>query len=337
MEIPDLRCRQGLTIVPAIAGFDRIDTMTTRPKHLPNSDAPSQQSADSGRVSELRASASLMRLEAGLYCVVVAASPHADTASGLPGVRITKAPGPAGRPEAVEIRTIGSDGWVSGAGDAALVRVADGVAHVMVTIYQSPDARADAAPKLQILPLISNQDTAGRKSLSASTKPLPAPAPTPAAPPVVMDVMAHIQTRGDIGALLGDWLGERGCGKWIEGFAIAPTNGVALTDIEYQVVLGRGWTSPWVEGGQFAGSRGMNLPILGLRVRLLGEAAKNFDLHYTASFIDGTQIGPVMTGEACEAPSLAAVEAICIAMTPKGLPHADKKAARDKKRGPKAI
>jgi len=310
--------------------------MTTRPKHLPSSEASAKPSADTGRVSELRASASLMRLEAGLYCVVVAASPHADSASGLPGVRITKAPGPAGRPEALEIRTIGADGWVSGAGDAALVRVTEGVAHVMVTIYQAPDASPDAAPKLQILPLMTNQAPSGQKSLTASTTPLPAPAPTAPAAPVVMDVMAHIQTRGDIGARLGDWLGERGSGKWIEGFAIAPSNGVALTDIEYQVVLGRGWTSPWVEGGQFAGSRGMNLPILGLRVRLLGEAAKHFELHYTASFIDGTEIGPVMAGEGCEAPSLAAVEAMRIDIAPKGLPNAEKKAARDKKRGPKA-
>ena len=314
--------------------------MTTRPKSLPSQDPATPSSANEGRVSELRSSASMMRLEAGLYCVVVAASPHADPDTGLPGVRITKAPGPAGRPEAVEIRTIGTDGWVSGSGDAALVRVADGVAHVMVTIYQPLGTGPEAAPKLQILPLITNQPQAAQKSLTSSTTaaPLPAPAPAPATPvQQVMDVLAHIQTRGDIGARLGDWLGERGSGKWIEGFAIAPTNGIALADIEYQVVLGRGWTSPWVEGGQFAGSRGMNLPILGLRVRLLGEAVKNFDLHYTASFIDGTEIGPVIGGEACEAPSLAAVEAICIELTPKGLPGADKKAARDKKRGTKAI
>jgi len=293
--------------------------MTTRPKSLPSQDPATPSSANEGRVSELRSSASMMRLEAGLYCVVVAASPHADPDTGLPGVRITKAPGPAGRPEAVEIRTIGTDGWVSGSGDAALVRVADGVAHVMVTIYQPLGTGPEAAPKLQILPLITNQPQAAQKSLTSSTTAAPLPAPAPATPvQQVMDVLAHIQTRGDIGARLGDWLGERGSGKWIEGFAIAPTNGIALADIEYQVVLGRGWTSPWVEGGQFAGSRGMNLPILGLRVRLLGEAVKNFDLHYTASFVDGTEIGPVAAGEPCEAASLAPLEALRIDIRPRG-------------------
>jgi hypothetical protein len=307
--------------------------MTTRAKTLPSQETIRPTPANDGRVSELRATASLMRLEAGLYCVVVAASPHADARTGLPGVRITKAPGPAGNPDAVEIRTIGADGWVSGSGDAALVRVAEGVAHVMVTIYQAPNSGAEGAPNIQVLPLINGPLAAPPTALPKAAPPLPAPEPAAAPAKVAMDVLAHIQTRGDVGAKFGDWLGEKGSGKWIEGFGIAPTNGVDLADIEYQVVLGRGWTSPWVEGGQFAGSRGMNLPILGLRARLLGEAAKHFELRYAARFIDGSEIGPVEAGEVCEAPSLAAVEAIRVEMTPKAAAQAT---PRGKKRGAKA-
>ena len=307
--------------------------MTTRAKALPKQETARQIPANDGRVSELRATASLMRLEAGLYCVVVAASPHADERTGLPGVRITKAPGPAGRPDAVEIRTIGADGWVSGSGDAALVRVADGVAHVMVTIYQAPNSGAEGAPNIQVLPLVTGPASSAQAALPKTVPPLPAPQQTPAPAKVPMDVLAHIQKRGDIGAKFGDWLGEKGSGQWIEGFGIAPTNGIDLADIEYQVVLGRGWTSPWVEGGQFAGSRGMNLPILGLRVRLLGEAARSFELRYSARFIDGSEIGPVEAGEVCEASSLAAVEAIRIEMAPKGTLSGT---AKGKKRGAKA-
>ncbi len=310
--------------------------MTTRPKSLPSPDMPIPPRAEA-RVSELLASASLMRLEAGLYCVVVAASPYADARTGLPGVRITKAPGPAGRPDSVEIRTISPEGWVAATGDAALVRVSDGVAHVMVTIYQPPGSGKETAPKIQILPLITGPG-AQAASLPQATKPLPAPSPEVAPPPakVAMDVMAHIQTRGDIGTRFGDWLGEQGSGHWIEGFVISPTNGIALADIEYQVVLGRGWSSPWVEGGQFAGSRGMNLPILGLRVRLLGEAAKSFELRYAAHFIDGSEVGPVGLGEACESAALVAVEAIRIEITPKIAADVSEGAAKGKKRGGKA-
>ena len=76
-------------------------------------------------------------------------------------------------------------------------------------------------------------------------------------------MLAHVQGQGDVGGQLGAWIGERGSKRWIEGFAIAPAGGIPADDIEYQAVLGRGWLSPWVEGGQFCGSRGMALPILG--------------------------------------------------------------------------
>ena len=92
--------------------------------------------------------------------------------------------------------------------------------------------------------------------------------------------------------MLGEWLGEKGSQRWIEGFAVAPTQDILPTDIEYQAVLGRGWLSPWVEGGQFCGSRGMALPVLGLKLRLRGAAADAFDCSYSATFIDGSRGRP---------------------------------------------
>jgi hypothetical protein len=99
---------------------------------------------------------------------------------------------------------------------------------------------------------------------------------------------------------------------------VAPSAGVTPADLEYQAVLGRDWLSPWVEGGQFCGSRGMSLPLLGLRLRLRGEAAKNFECSYSATFVDGSSIGPVPAGEACQVESLAALESLMIAITPAG-------------------
>jgi hypothetical protein len=72
---------------------------------------------------------------------------------------------------------------------------------------------------------------------------------------------------------------------------------------------------------------------LGLRIRLLGDAAKAFDLRYSATFVDGSAVGPVASGEACEAPSLAAVEAILIEITPQGLPKATAPKAPARGRG----
>ena len=87
--------------------------------------------------------------------------------------------------------------------------------------------------------------------------------------------MAHVQRTGDMPGKIGEWVGTRGSRQWIEGFSLTPRDGIKPADIEYQAVLGRGWLSPWIEGGKFCGSRGMALPLLGLKVRLKGARGED--------------------------------------------------------------
>ena len=299
-------------------------------------------------ITELKVSGHLMTLDAGLFCLFLPpGSPQSDAQSGFPGIRISLPPGPAFRPEAITISSFRDDGWLGGFNGAALVRVARGPAQILVTIYQAPHAKVDA-PKLQIMRLTEGQPVAvpGQKAAAPAAPPAqlpaapaaiaapaveakPAPPPVPAAPqntpPAVAaaessqaEMVAHIQTRGDVACGLTEWMGEPGSKHWIEGFAIAPKQMIGPGDIEYQAVLGRGWLSPWSEGGQFCGSRGMSLPILGLRVRLRGQAADAFDCALTASFVDGTKVGPLDNGEPCQAESLAPLEAFHLAITPRG-------------------
>jgi hypothetical protein len=273
------------------------------------------------RVAELQVTAHLMTLETGLFCVFqTPGSSPPDPATGLPGVRITPAPGLAGRPEAVSVSTFREDGWLNGT--AALVRVTDGSAQILVTVYQHKGM--DAAPRLQVLRL-SGEPTAGAAPEPAAA---PGPAPTRAAAPAAgaeprqptanPEVMAHIQRSGDVGCARGEWLGAKGSRQWVEGFGLAPLDGIAPEDLEYQAVLGRNWLSPWVESGKFCGSRGMALPLLGLKVRLKGAAAKTFECSYSATFVDGSETGPVSGGETCEAESLAALEAFQVVIHPRG-------------------
>ncbi len=217
-----------------------------------------------------------------------------------------------GRQESVSISTFRPDGWLLGGGDAALVRVLNGPAQILVTIYQSADAK-EGAPNLQVLRLLEPMPgaVAARGHEAAAQA-------APRGTPKVMEMVAHIQERGDVGAMLGEWLGERGSKKWIEGFGISPVHEITAAELEYQAVLGRGWLSPWVEGGQFCGSRGMALPILGLRVRLRGKAAETHEAFCSASFCDGTEVGPVAAGEPCEAESLAPIEAFQVVVRRKG-------------------
>src|ERR1700733_7944277 len=147
--------------------------------------APGPQTSDAqaqaaGRVTELRVSANLMTLETGVYCVFPApGSRSPDPATGLPGVRITRCPGMAGRPEAVSISTFREDGWLDNT--AALVRVTDGPAQVLVTIYQMAGQPGENAPRLQVLRLAGDPAVAGSEPSAPASKEKDA------------DIMAHIQ------------------------------------------------------------------------------------------------------------------------------------------------
>jgi len=268
----------------------------------PQGAAPMASAA--GRITELRVSANLMTLETGVYCVFPAPGSRApDPATGLPGVRITRCPGMAGRPEAVSISTFREDGWLDNT--AALVRVTDGPAQVLVTIYQAAGQPGENAPRLQVLRLAGDPAVDGSEQATQAAKERDA------------DLMAHIQGAGDVPGQFGEWIGKRGSRAWIEGFGISDKGPIAPGDVEYQGVLGRGWLSPWVDNGKFCGSRGMALPLLGLNVRLKGSAAKEFTVRYSASFIDGSVVGPVGEGTACEAPGLAALESFLVELVPR--------------------
>ena len=267
----------------------------------------SDASTASAPVTELKASAHLMLLDPGVFCVFNSPGSAApDPRTGLPGVRITAAPAASVQQGTVTLSGLDDNGWIGGADGAALVRISGGPAQVLVTVYQTHEASQEA-PKIQVLRLTETA-AAGRPAAPAQAAP-PQPAP--------VEVAAHIYGRGDVAGRLGEWMGERGSKRWIEGFGLQPASGIPASDIEYQAVLGRGWLSPWAEGGQFCGSRGMSLPILGLRVRLKGASAQTHAVSLSATFVDGTQVGPVGDGEACEAPSLAALEAFQIALQPK--------------------
>jgi hypothetical protein len=241
-------------------------------------------------------------------------------------VRLSLPPGALGRADCVRISTFREDGWLGEREGAALVRVVDAPAQVLVTIYQAPEATPEQAPRLQVLRLGGDAGAAGAPAQRAGARPTPEDA----------DVVAHIQRMGDVGAKFGAWMGTRGSRLWIEGFGIAPREGIAASDIEYQAVLGRDWLSPWVEGGKFCGSRGMALPLLGLTVRLKGQAASTHHLSYEATFVDGSASGPMQAGEPCQAESLAALEAFRIDLRPQGAVSAESAKPRASRRAGEA-
>lgn len=261
-------------------------------------------------VVQLKATASLMTFDAGLFCVFISPE-QSTTMNGYPAVTVTQAPNmPTG---VVSIKTFDDGGGISGHGTtgagAALVRVSRGPAQIMVTTYQVPDSTLPP-PGIQVARLSAPPQPGEAVSAQESSAPQDG-VPSPEAS-ATAEVAAHIQRRGDIVAKIGEWMGEPDSQKWIEGFSIAPKSLISPEDIEYQAVLGKGWLSPWAEAGQYCGSRGMALPILGLCIRLKKGQDEAHDLAVQATFTDGTKIGPVASGEILEAESLAPLEAFRI-------------------------
>nr|WP_298795071.1 hypothetical protein [uncultured Acetobacter sp.] len=276
------------------------------------------------RISDLKVSGHLMTLQTGLFCVFHAPGQQPPTGAGLPGVRISQPPvRDAGN---ISIVTFEEDGWLGGQNGAALIRVQNGPAQILVTVYQELGSPHDA-PRLQVVQLSHNAN-AGPVAQHAQGVPA-AQVQAPAAVPVqtapvpagarshAAEIAAHIQRRGDVVSRVGEWMGEPGSHAWIEGFGVATSDLISADEIEYQAVLGKGWLSPWVEGGKYCGSRGMALPILGLCIRLKGKAAQKFICRVTATFTDGTQVGPVDSGEPIEATSLAPLEAFLLEILPR--------------------
>jgi hypothetical protein len=262
-----------------------------------------QGSTMSDSVIELRVSAHVMTLDRGLFCLYPADGSGSKLIDGLPNVCVTPTPGSS--PDALKIATFRNDGWLDGG--AVLVWVMAPRGRIVVTIYQDA-SQAAAPPRIQVLRLQNENDLpdvavvpshVGKGKQTASR-----------------EVVAHIQEAGDVAGDIGAWIGERGSKQWIEGFGISPDQ-LAADELEYQVLLGRDWYSPWVKGGEFCGSRGMALPLLGFRVRLIGNSAAEFEVNYSATFVDGTACGPVSGGALCEAPTRAQLEAFRLTIRPR--------------------
>lgn len=283
-----------------------------------------EQNSERGRVANLKSTANLMTLNPGLFCVFYAQGQSIGTQAGLPAVRVSQAPGST---VDITITSMSADGWLGASDGAALIKVAGGSGQILVTSYDFAEAQRDM-PKLQVVQLAGNAaaDTARNGAAVPNAPVAPQPPPShvegaagsaPVASKEKPEVAAHIQRRGDVVARLGEWMGAPGSQAWIEGFGISPQKKIPPEDIEYQAVLGKGWLSPWSDGGQFCGSRGMALPILGLRVRLKGASEHKFAVKVSASFTDGTRVGPLGSDVTAEAESLAPLEAFLVEIQPK--------------------
>jgi len=254
--------------------------------------------AASALIVEVPISAHSILLDHGTYCVFVTAVTAGVPDRLLPALRVSTAPGSS----SVAISALPGDGWLRLVGDAVLIRVASQQTRVLLTSYDEARVAGAKPPQIQVQRLdvggapsvVNGQDIAPIETSSSS------------------DFIAHIRRLGDVAGTFGQWLGTVGDDTWIEGVELRPIVSIAAEDLEYQVVLGRGWLSPWVQAGEFCGSRGMGLPVLGFRARLVGAAANNWRLSYAGRCVDGRELSEAENGMPCEAEGLVPLAAINI-------------------------
>lgn len=245
----------------------------------------------------------LLNLKRGVFCLMAERGMLSDEKRKWPGIQVLPV---AEFSHFVDILSFRTDGWLSDEEDLVLVRVQGQRAAVYV-IFCHFDDEPEVLPHLEVR-LLRELTTKGR---THELSPIPVHGFEPK-----KSVLAHIENQGDITGGFGDWIGDPKSFDFIEGFAIVAPIGIEPSDLSYQAVLGPTWASPWVSSGEFCGSRGMTLALLGLRIRLTGSAAKHFKLSYSASFSGGVVVGPVGNDTACQSDLNAPMVAIKVFLIP---------------------
>ena len=322
-----VKCLCASTAAPVRFSRERLNR--TRTGVIEKSEAPNVRSRHScsqacrspsrprdggmqNRVAELKVSGHLMTLDTGVFCVFQApGTPAANDWSGLPGVRISLPPGPAGRPDAISISTFRGDGWMNGSDTATLIRVAEGPAQVLVTVYQSLSAPPETAPRLQVMRLGAEPTVPGSSRDGG-------PGGTRAVRSEDADVVAHVQRTGDTRGHSATGSARAAASTGSRASAWRRTTGSSRRTSNTR----RCWAAAGCRHGSRAASSAAaaawRCHCSGLKIRLKGNAAKTHECSYSATFVDGSSVGPIPAGEICEAESLAALEAFQVVIHRRG-------------------
>lgn len=236
--------------------------------------------------------ATFLTFAPGLYSVEFSGVPGGRSDMGLPLPCAYLSPaaltGSAGR---AVVTTVPEGGWLSRQTKSAHILVVGGQAGAVLTIYR-PTASMPL-PEVRFVPLLSKLATVASR-LAAETE---LSEPATAAQPAPTLITAHVENIGDQIGGDGHWVGDVTGNHAIEGFHLAAPAGIAPGDLEYQAVMGEDWRTPWFSGGQFCGSRGLQLPLLGFQLRLAREAADRFNIQSWGCFGAGNVVGPSPNGE----------------------------------------
>ena len=266
--------------------------------------------------TELTVSVEILPLKKGIYQFSVqSAQPRRVGEDGeiiLPAVHVGLGPGIPSDTLQMMTGLRNEGAWLYEQGDTIILKVAHGPAPVLLTSVRA----AGAAPLDIFVERLDGKKPSPSKVPQAASA-APALPSTPALqlaerPPrpdfggrkvLKIDVMTHIQVKGDVTFSNSYWAGAIGEKLAIEAFSVTPLEDIAASDIEYKALTASGVETPWVEGGALCGTRQQNLPLVAFAVRLKGAAAQLYDCDYRGAFRSGKIVGSVTNGAPCQSAS----------------------------------
>lgn len=248
--------------------------------------------AETSAYSHLAVTASIVRLEQGLYALDIGAThgrPGRRSGVALPAIHLSAPQG-----ECVEI--IGTSGdsasWIGHDGGTVVVRSPPGGGNLWVTVYGLP-AHAVVLPSIEPRRLDRPRSNGG-------------------APPLLdvvviedeirTEIVLHVERLGDRRFAGQGWVGNRGKQLRIEAFSVRPIEILAARDIEFKALGPKGRETPWVTDAKLCGTRGQGLPLTGFAIRLTPHTADGFEAIYEGAFFESGVVGPYRNGELCIPP-----------------------------------
>jgi hypothetical protein len=231
----------------------------------------------------------MLRFPAGTFAVINASNNYRELADSRTSKDITLTALPSARGR-VEIYGLDQTGRLRAGGETALVRVTTEGAQVCLG-YEFWETRDGDAPDIVVRKVSASSRGGTSKQLPITNNNSPDIS--------AGNVQVHFHGRGDVSGQLGAWLRGQDASLGVEGFALRPWDGLSDSDVMYQAIFGARWESRWFSGGEYCGTRDMDFPINGFRIKLSEAAAAIYRLNYTGLFSDGSVVGPIDCGEAC--------------------------------------
>jgi len=112
------------------------------------------------------------------------------------------------------------------------------------------------------------------------------------------EVLAHVESIGDIKVGPNEYAGAQDKHKSIEGFQIS-FSAPAGVGLRYMAHIRSKGDTAWLKDGEFVGSRGQHLPLEGFAIELTGENARLYDILYMARDHEGKNTKWVWNGNFC--------------------------------------